>query len=493
MAPSTITIARVLELRVPIAWQEAVEVARRAGAIADARQVPLTLAGCRISTAGTVEIVGVGASASATMSEMQLLAALLEGQSAPPELVALVTAGQDPLSSFPTEDAPAAPAGPSLEWFARPKPEAEIAKLAMRALAADAAAAPPPPMTRQASRIPVHAVDLLHGPDPTRPSSGSVEVARPRPSLVPAPVAAVEPAPPPPPARVALEQLRERVQGQDTGVSAIGAFLRQLRTRFPADLDSSLLRGPAPKLAILGVAALVGVVAASTLFGSDNDSTLRARPFQAPMVLPWGAMEVRSGDPEPAFVARSGGAASSGSSIGVTGPERAGVAGRTETTPPEVRIAPPVAAAIGAPPFAAAGPSIVAERPIPAPPVRDTPVRSGVASAPAPPVDERPLPGASTGVAVDLRIYSEADAGVEPPVWRRPQLPSEPRPDAEQSGSYVEVVVDEHGEVAQVKLRSSDLSLNDRMIVAAVKAWQFQPAMKDGRPVKYRLRVPVTR
>jgi hypothetical protein len=30
------------------------------------------------------------------------------------------------------------------------------------------------------------------------------------------------------------------------------------------------------------------------------------------------------------------------------------------------------------------------------------------------------------------------------------------------------------------------------MLVAAAKAWQFQPARKDGRPVKYVLRVPVT-
>ena len=45
----------------------------------------------------------------------------------------------------------------------------------------------------------------------------------------------------------------------------------------------------------------------------------------------------------------------------------------------------------------------------------------------------------------------------------------------------------------QVRLHSSDLSLNDRMIVAAAKAWQFEPAMKDGHPVKYVLRLPVTR
>ena len=93
----------------------------------------------------------------------------------------------------------------------------------------------------------------------------------------------------------------------------------------------------------------------------------------------------------------------------------------------------------------------------------------------------------------DRRVYTADDADVEPPTMRRPQLQMERRTDTEPSDSYVEVVVDERGEVMQVRLRSSDLSLNDRMIVAAAKAWQFEPAMKDGRPVKYVLRLPVTR
>ncbi|MEZ5287849.1 MAG: TonB family protein [Vicinamibacterales bacterium] len=54
-------------------------------------------------------------------------------------------------------------------------------------------------------------------------------------------------------------------------------------------------------------------------------------------------------------------------------------------------------------------------------------------------------------------------------------------------------MVDEAGQVVQVRLRSSDLSLYDRMIVAAAKAWQFEPARRGGRPVRYLLRVPVTR
>jgi TonB family protein len=94
---------------------------------------------------------------------------------------------------------------------------------------------------------------------------------------------------------------------------------------------------------------------------------------------------------------------------------------------------------------------------------------------------------------VDRHIYSAADEGVEPPSMVRRQMPSQPKRDSEIGDSWIEVVVDERGQVAQVRLLSSNLSLNDRMIVAAAKAWQFQPALKDGIPVKYVLRLPVTR
>jgi iron complex outermembrane recepter protein len=90
-------------------------------------------------------------------------------------------------------------------------------------------------------------------------------------------------------------------------------------------------------------------------------------------------------------------------------------------------------------------------------------------------------------------MYTEQDSGIAPPTMVRPQLPSTPRADSAPSDSYIEVVVDEDGLVQQVRLRSSEPTLNDRMIVAAAKAWQFEPARKDGVPVKYVLRIPVTR
>ena len=92
---------------------------------------------------------------------------------------------------------------------------------------------------------------------------------------------------------------------------------------------------------------------------------------------------------------------------------------------------------------------------------------------------------------IESRVYSEQDFGVSPPTMVYPKLPSGPRPDSLPSSSYVEVVVDEYGQVQRVRLRATEPSLNDRMIVSAVKAWQFAPAVKDGVPVKYTLRVPV--
>ena len=137
MAPTTISIARVLQLGVPIAWQEAVEVARAAEATAERHSRRLTVEGCIISTAGTVEIGTNGTDRlGADLSGLQLLAILIEGQQAPAELRALTATADDALSSFPSESMSAADQPLTLDWFVRPNPEVEIASLATRALEA---------------------------------------------------------------------------------------------------------------------------------------------------------------------------------------------------------------------------------------------------------------------------------------------------------------------------------------------------------------------
>jgi hypothetical protein len=86
-------------------------------------------------------------------------------------------------------------------------------------------------------------------------------------------------------------------------------------------------------------------------------------------------------------------------------------------------------------------------------------------------------------------VYSSADAAVRPPALMRPQLPS--RPDPTDQTSYYEILVDETGAAAYVKVVSPVRRYYDGMLVAAAKAWTFKPAVRDGRPVKYWVRVPI--
>ena len=84
-------------------------------------------------------------------------------------------------------------------------------------------------------------------------------------------------------------------------------------------------------------------------------------------------------------------------------------------------------------------------------------------------------------------IYSASDPSVVPAVMVRPYLASV----ASEGGSgELEIVISETGAVERVRLISTH-HFQARMLVAAAKAWQFQPALKDGRAVKYRLRVLV--
>jgi hypothetical protein len=44
----------------------------------------------------------------------------------------------------------------------------------------------------------------------------------------------------------------------------------------------------------------------------------------------------------------------------------------------------------------------------------------------------------------------------------------------------------EDGTVESVKLLGKRHTVHDAMMLSAAKAWEFQPALKDGHPVKYR-------
>jgi protein TonB len=120
------------------------------------------------------------------------------------------------------------------------------------------------------------------------------------------------------------------------------------------------------------------------------------------------------------------------------------------------------------------------------------------AVVPTLPAVELPVVAADPEESASTPLPSEAftvgDADVEPPVLVYPQLPTEPG--ASPPGSdepHFELLVNERGEVEQARLRATEVRLQDRMMVSAVKAWRFKPAIKDGRPVRYRVRIPISK
>lgn len=164
--------------------------------------------------------------------------------------------------------------------------------------------------------------------------------------------------------------------------------------------------------------------------------------------------------------------------------------------------------------------AIAASRPRTADPVN----RNGASAAPAPIV---PLPGHNTlFAAFDLEprpaepverrtpeietivvsaarapryppssddpTYASGADGVSPPVALRPQLPRELPPSVKRSDvRLIELVISPAGTVESVKLVGAPRNVHDSMLLSAVKAWEFVPAVKDGVPVRYRKTITV--
>lgn len=90
-------------------------------------------------------------------------------------------------------------------------------------------------------------------------------------------------------------------------------------------------------------------------------------------------------------------------------------------------------------------------------------------------------------------VFQSGDARVTPAVLIRPLLPDHPPSDVpEEQVGTLEFVVMETGAVEHVHLVSPANRYQERMLVAAAKTWQFQPATRDGRPVRYRARIRIT-
>jgi hypothetical protein len=95
--------------------------------------------------------------------------------------------------------------------------------------------------------------------------------------------------------------------------------------------------------------------------------------------------------------------------------------------------------------------------------------------------------------APDVQIYSPESDGVVPPVSVRPQFRRQLPENVNIADlGRIELIILEDGTVSSVKLLTP-ASVSDGMMLSAAKAWEFEPAQKDGHPVKFRKVVWMTR
>jgi len=96
------------------------------------------------------------------------------------------------------------------------------------------------------------------------------------------------------------------------------------------------------------------------------------------------------------------------------------------------------------------------------------------------------------GVNASNLIYSKADSAVTPPRQVYPALPAEPRADLKRALTVVDLVIAPDGLVERVHLRTAPRDIHEFMLLSAAKAWRFQPALLDGRPVRFLHSVALT-
>ena len=85
------------------------------------------------------------------------------------------------------------------------------------------------------------------------------------------------------------------------------------------------------------------------------------------------------------------------------------------------------------------------------------------------------------------RIYSSGDSDVTPPVFHQPQIPAQLLSGLRAATNTLEVIISETGRVERVRFVSTPKRMADMMMLSSAKNWEFDPALKDGQPVRYRL------
>lgn len=87
----------------------------------------------------------------------------------------------------------------------------------------------------------------------------------------------------------------------------------------------------------------------------------------------------------------------------------------------------------------------------------------------------------------DATVYSSTDVDVRPPQMHSAELPGPTIVGAPTRVAQMEVLVSEQGSVEHAKFLTQPRRMMEMMLLSRAKVWEFTPASKDGRPVRYRL------
>lgn len=376
-----ISLERIVELRVPVSWQEAVVVARVTAERADQQGVVPGLDSVMVDITGDIELAGSSRRPFLADPRPEILNVLIDRTQAPPELVALAATG-DALGSSRDDIAK------HLDFFARPDAADLLSDLARRALAMDMAA--------QAEG------EFARLRDVKAPIAAKRTHPQPRATFVRSPL----------------------LVGALVGVAVLGVAV--FAARLALQDDTSASSSPRQFLATT-----------SSSIDAALDSALRTIGLSAPLEpAPPVALVVPTQQAEPT------------------------------TTAPSVKplLVPSAPAAVA--PIVTVLKDVDASRP--------TPV-----DAPSAPADA-------------YAVYDGSDPSVEPPVLVRPQLRIVDATEGSTNrGPYLELLVNAEGMVEKVRLESPRPSVRELMLMSAAKAWAFQPATKNNRPVSYTMRFPL--
>jgi hypothetical protein len=89
------------------------------------------------------------------------------------------------------------------------------------------------------------------------------------------------------------------------------------------------------------------------------------------------------------------------------------------------------------------------------------------------------------------RIYSQGDPQVTVPVSVYPKLPNE-TPGTRAGRTILELTIAADGLVERVRMLTAPRNIHEFMLLSAAKAWRFEPARLDGRPVRFRQMLALT-